>query len=62
MVVVPPQHHHFTTTTAIKISCVAIYAVLLQNQLSRDLRVILCQIFGMEMVLVSKILQYIYIV
>ena len=39
MVVVPPQHHHFTTTTAIKISCVAIYAVLSQNQLCRDLRV-----------------------
>ena len=39
VVVVPTQHHHFTTTTAIKISCVAIYAVLSQNQLSRDLRI-----------------------
>ena len=46
MVVVPPQHHHFTTTTAIKISCVAIYAVLSQNQLSRDLRVFYVKFLG----------------
>ena len=35
VVVVVVQHHHFTTATAIKISCVAIYAVLSQNLLSR---------------------------
>ena len=39
LVVVVYQHHQSTTTTAIKISCVAIYAVLLQNQLCRELRV-----------------------
>ena len=38
VVEVPPQHH-FTTTITINISCVAIYAVLSQNQLSRDLHV-----------------------
>ena len=40
------EHHHFTTTTAIKISCVAIFAVLSQNQLSRDLRVLGVNLLG----------------
>ena len=49
------HHHHSTITTDIKISCVAIYAVLcFVSEFTR----FWCQIFELEMVLVSKNYKY----
>ena len=48
------HHHHSTTTVTIKFSCVAIYAVLLQNYFFPRFTRFWCQIFELKMVLVSK--------
>ena len=52
------HHHHSTTTVTIKFSCVAIYAVLLQNYFFSRFTRFWCQMFELKMVLVSKNYKY----